>query len=280
MLEQPNTVNKEFLSIRIKLSWFLEKAALPSACCFLYRHTQENIVHRITLGRVPWLISGPACRAFCRHRSYWVWPTWEDGPGEPSASQCQHGAQSGWATPGHFVTVVTPHLSSCLWQDRSWLLLKLNVTQRTVSFRICPHFPSSVPRQHLCKCSKMSLFGPSWFPGSLASISSWFIPLSFGDLLYLVAMTWPLPKADRNATSGPAPQHFVYNTLEHFSGGSDGKESACNVGDSGSVPGSRRSPGEGNGNSFQYFCRGNPTDRGAWWATVYRVTKNWTWLSY
>ena len=77
-------------------------------------------------------------------------------------------------------------------------------------------------------------------------------------------MTWPLPKADRNATSGPDPQHFVYNTLENFSGSSDGKESACNAGDSGSIPGSVRSPGEGNGNSVQYSCLGNPTDRGAW----------------
>ena len=37
----------------------------------------------------------------------------------------------------------------------------------------------------------------------------------------------------------------------------------------GSIPGSRRSPGEGNGNSLQYSCLGNPIDRGAWWATVH-----------
>ena len=103
MLKQPNTVNKEFLSIRIKLSWFLEEAALPSACCFWHRHTQENTVHRITLGRVPWLFSGPACRAFCRRHSYWVWPIWGDGPGEPSAARCQHGAWSGWATQATLV---------------------------------------------------------------------------------------------------------------------------------------------------------------------------------
>ena len=43
-----------------------------------------------------------------------------------------------------------------------------------------------------------------------------------------------------------------------FPGGSDGKESACNVGDPGSIPGLGRSPGEGNGNPFQYSCLGNP----------------------
>ena len=46
------------------------------------------------------------------------------------------------------------------------------------------------------------------------------------------------------------------------------KESACNVRDPGSIPGSGRSPGEGNGNSFQYSCLENPMNRGAWQATV------------
>ena len=44
-------------------------------------------------------------------------------------------------------------------------------------------------------------------------------------------------------------------------------------------PGSGRSPGEGNGNPLQYSCLGNPMDRGAWQATVHRVTKSWTQLS-
>ena len=58
-----------------------------------------------------------------------------------------------------------------------------------------------------------------------------------------------------------------------FPGGSDGKEFACNVGDLGSIPGLRRSPREGNGNPLQYSCLENSIDRGAWWATVHRVTK-------
>ena len=47
-----------------------------------------------------------------------------------------------------------------------------------------------------------------------------------------------------------------------FPGGSDAKASAYNVGDLGSIPGSGRSPGEGNGNPFQYPCLENPMDRG------------------
>ena len=58
-----------------------------------------------------------------------------------------------------------------------------------------------------------------------------------------------------------------------FSDGSEGKESACNEGDRGSMPGSGRSLGEGNGNPLQYSCLGYPIDRGAWWATVYGVAE-------
>ena len=57
-------------------------------------------------------------------------------------------------------------------------------------------------------------------------------------------------------------------------GGSVSKESAGNAGDLGSIPGSGRSPGEGNGNSLQYSCLENPMDRGAWWATVHGVTRD------
>ena len=52
---------------------------------------------------------------------------------------------------------------------------------------------------------------------------------------------------------------------ELFPGGSEVKVSACNAGDLGSIPGSGRSPGEGNGNPLQYSCLENPMERGAWW---------------
>ena len=57
-------------------------------------------------------------------------------------------------------------------------------------------------------------------------------------------------------------------------GGSDGKESACNAGDSGLIPGSGRSPGEGNGNPLQYSFLGNPMDRGAWQAIIHGDSKS------
>ena len=68
-------------------------------------------------------------------------------------------------------------------------------------------------------------------------------------------------------------------SLPSFPGGSDGKESVCNAGDLGLIPGSGRSPGEGNGYPLKYSCMENPTDREVWWATFHWLTKSWTRLS-
>ena len=53
-----------------------------------------------------------------------------------------------------------------------------------------------------------------------------------------------------------------------------GSESTCQAGDVSLIPGSERSPGQGNGNSLQYSCLRNPIDRGVWWATVHEVAKS------
>ena len=74
--------------------------------------------------------------------------------------------------------------------------------------------------------------------------------------------------------------HFLNLDIHlDFPGGSDSKESACNAEDLDLIPGSGRTPGEGNGNPLQYSCLKNPMDRVAWWATVQGVTKSWTQLS-
>ena len=64
-----------------------------------------------------------------------------------------------------------------------------------------------------------------------------------------------------------------------FLGGSDGKQSACNVGDPGLIPRLGRFPGEGNGSPLQYSCLENSMDRGAWQATIHGAAKSWTQLS-
>ena len=79
-------------------------------------------------------------------------------------------------------------------------------------------------------------------------------------------------------------KHFLenqpdYHTKRGFPGGSEVKASASNAGNLGSIPGSGRSPGEGNGNLLQYSYLENSMERGAWWSTVHEVTKSWTQLS-
>ena len=64
-----------------------------------------------------------------------------------------------------------------------------------------------------------------------------------------------------------------------FPGGSDGKKSAHNAGDLGSINGSERSPREGNGCPLQYSCLENPIDKGVWQAMVHRIKKSQTQMS-
>ena len=66
--------------------------------------------------------------------------------------------------------------------------------------------------------------------------------------------------------NNPHTPNFVFYLVPvlKVSGGSEGKESACNVGDPGLIPGSGTSPGEGNGNPLQYSCLENPMDGGNW----------------
>ena len=66
--------------------------------------------------------------------------------------------------------------------------------------------------------------------------------------------------------------------LLSFPDGSDSKESACSAGDRGLIPGSGRSPGEGNGYPLQYSCLENSMDRGAWEATILGFAKSRTQL--
>ena len=73
---------------------------------------------------------------------------------------------------------------------------------------------------------------------------------------------------------------FLRSSQWLFPGGSDGKESACNARDPGSIPGSQRSLGEGNGNPLQFSCLENSTDTGAWQAIVHGVAKHQTQLSH
>ena len=71
-------------------------------------------------------------------------------------------------------------------------------------------------------------------------------------------------------------ESFCHTGSGYFSGDSDGKEPACNLGDLDSMPGLGKSPGEGNGYPLQYSCLENSMDRGVWWARVHGITKSRT----
>ena len=88
-----------------------------------------------------------------------------------------------------------------------------------------------------------------------------------------------LPCPNQLKRSKPFSILLKHKNKMDFPGGSDGKASAYNAGDPGSIPGLGRSPGEGNGNPLQCSCLENPMDGGAWWATVHGVAKSRTRLS-
>ena len=96
-------------------------------------------------------------------------------------------------------------------------------------------------------------------------------------------LTFPCPGDLSDPGIQPKSRGTCRQTLYHlshhfqlnwgFPGSSAGKESACNVGGLGLIPGSGRFPGGGHGNSLHYLCLENPMDRGAWWATVHGAHK-------
>ena len=91
-----------------------------------------------------------------------------------------------------------------------------------------------------------------------------------------------LPTSIRSWKKQESSRKASTSALLGVPGGSEVKASACNARDLGSIPGSGRFPGKGNGYPLQYSCMENSISRGAWWATVdYSpgVAKSWTWLT-
>ena len=120
--------------------------------------------------------------------------------------------------------------------------------------------------------AQLSLQSPNAVFPSLPPFFSFSLLVKHGSLSY-----------KENLIPGHIPRVQISFTLllpsSGFPGGSNGKESACNDEDPGSLSGLERSPGGGHGNPLQYSCLEEPMDRGVWRSIVHRVTKHWTWLS-
>ena len=145
-----------------------------------------------------------------------------------------------------------------------------------------PHSEMMSPIKHLFLFTPVSAV-PSSGPGhsGCTDCLSWVIdgPVHYELLskpLPAPSLSWHIYKLGMLYNS-PFPHYF----WSWFSGagGSGVKNLPANEEDVGLIPGLGRSPGEGNDNPLQYSCLENSTDRGAWWATVHGVAKNWTRLS-
>ena len=127
----------------------------------------------------------------------------------------------------------------------------------------------------------------SWFSAHLTLFSASFSSCSSSPKPLILGSPGLQPSdiSSSNDTPSLAELTHFHSFKEHlyhtmgFPGGSAGTESACNAEDPSSIPGSGRSPGEGNGNPLQYSCLENPMDGGAWRAIVHGVAKSWTQLS-
>ena len=107
----------------------------------------------------------------------------------------------------------------------------------------------------------------------------WEDPLEKDMATHSSILAWRIPRTDepdRLQSTGSQRVRHDWSDLAGFPGSSDGKASAYNAGDLGSIPGLGRSPREGNGNPLQYSRLENPMDQGAWWATVHGVAKSRT----
>ena len=114
---------------------------------------------------------------------------------------------------------------------------------------------------------------------SLSVKNIFFSPPSSPEISVGLVVGWRLGKVGY-LPRGRTESWVLQRNRKQAAIGSEGKASACNAGDMGSIPGSGRSPGEGNGNALRYSCLKNPMDRGAWWVTVHGVTKSQTRLHF
>ena len=133
-----------------------------------------------------------------------------------------------------------------------------------------------------CPLSPLLLPGRNGFTWTISAVVSSPISLSIWvnilKISFSIILTSGRERAENRCSSWPAIFIWTPASTKGSPGGSDSKESACNAGGPGSIPGLGRSSGEGNGNPLQDSCLKNSMDRGAWLVTVPGVAKSCTYL--
>ena len=193
-------------------------------------------------------------------------PCWTACHGEACPAPLRYLAVGRSLKTLHLLRLVTANFSSTLFPLLVNSLLSsslLIAVARSCSFPAAASFQNAAPalvRMH----TDASLLQPG---AAVSSDVSHTTRQHLGQLPDL-----PAPReGGLDSCVSPAPSPSL---AEDFLHGSDVKESACNAGDTGQIPGSRRFPGEGNDKPTPIFLPDNLMDRGAWWATVHRVTKS------
>ena len=211
--------------------------------------------HRV-YGRCPW------------ERSPGIWNRRAGGVGW--GCLYQEGTQS-WGLLSIIFGVSSKNKNLCVFSQwwRTWTDLESGedsfwVQASSFSFPSCSW-------SHIC-----SIYGSAFSTGAI-----WVTSVMFSNKVSVLLQ-------QEEQKHGPCPNvhkptiEYIYIEIVNylgFPGGSDGKESACNARDLGSIPGSGRSPGEGNGYPLQYSCLKNYMDRGAWQATAHGVTVRHDWVN-
>ena len=182
----------------------------------------------------------------------------------------------------------------CLFSRHLWLVyLYANIWthwNRSLHFRsswfsrnvlelLCERWRTALlqaqPPPSFC-ASQLLYFMLSLCPQAMKALTVVFIIISLKHPEYTCYMSVIRQWSSMRICSGS----LAYLTAhEGFPGDSVVKKMPASAGNTGLIPGSRRSPGGGNGNPLQCSCLGNPTDRGAWGAIVHGVAKSQTWLS-
>ena len=164
------------------------------------------------------------------------------------------------------------------------LLLK-NLKDTTIHWTSLNHFTSlnakikfvlyTEPRRNHLHGTSITTIGGNLMPPNTTKYQIFFKKILFLALLDLLCCMWASSSfGEENCLVAVHGLLIaVASLVVGFPGGSDGKESAWNAGDLGSIPGSGRSSREGNGNPLQYSCLENFTEREAWWATVHDVAE-------